>query len=57
MQARTAALVNLREALAVADKEAGVQATGMVEKKLLGRKVTVEGGKMGTVCVCVRGGD
>ena len=38
-QARTAALVNLRDAAAPGDKSLGPNATGRVEKKLLGRKV------------------
>lgn len=38
-QARTAALVNVRDAFLPSDKELGPQATGMVEKKLFGRKV------------------
>jgi H+-transporting ATPase len=38
-QARTAALVNVREALLATDSEAATNATGMVERKLLGRKV------------------
>ena len=38
-QARTAALVNLRDAAAPGDAALGPNATGRVEKKLLGRKV------------------
>lgn len=38
-QARTAALVNLRSAAKPTDAEAGPEATGRVEKKLLGRKI------------------
>lgn len=38
-QARTAALVNVREAAKPEDTATGAEATGMVEKKLLGRRV------------------
>lgn len=39
LQARTAALVNLRDATKPSDQPLGAEATGRVEKKLLGRKI------------------